>query len=91
MSTVELTNKAREYRAIQAEIKELQEQADALKTVMISEMDARSADELAAGEFTIRYAVYESMRFDSSKLKADRPELYSSYSKTTTSLRFTVA
>lgn len=91
MSTIELTTTARTYREIQAEIKALEEQADALKQQMIREMDARQADSLTAGEYTIRYGLYESSRLDSAKLKADHSDLYAAYSKRTTSTRFSVA
>jgi len=89
MSTIELTTTARAYREIQAEIKNLQEQADALKAAMIAELDANKADSLAAGEYTIRYTVYESTRVDTAKLK--KSGLYDSYSTSSTALRFSVA
>jgi len=41
MSTNEMTTTAHTYREIQAEIKALEEQADALKQAMIAEMDTR--------------------------------------------------
>ena len=91
MTIETMTATAREYREIQAEIKALTEQADALKLAMIAEMDVRQADELAAGEYTIRYTLYESARLDSKKLKAENPGLYGQYSKATTSTRFSVA
>ena len=74
MSTVELTTitaTASEYREIQAMIKELEAEADALKQTMIAEMDARNLEELAAAEYAIRWSLYESSRLDSKKLKAE--------------------
>lgn len=91
MSSVEMATTARTYREIQAEIKALEEQADALKQLMIKEMDTRGVDELAAGEYTIRWSLYESNRFDSSRMKKDHADLYAAYSKTATSTRFQVA
>jgi len=89
MSTIELTTKAREYREIQAEIKALQEQADAIKADMITELDTRKTDSLQAGEYVIRYSVYENRRVDTAKLK--QAGLYDTYSAASTSLRFSVA
>ena len=89
MSIIDITTTAREYRDIQAAIKELEAQADAIKQAMIKEMDARQADELNAGEYTIRYTLVESSRVDTAKLKASG--LYGDYSKRTTSTRFQVA
>ena len=91
MSTNELTTTAREYRSIQAEIKALEDQADALKQQMIRHMDAQQADELRAGEYVIRYTLVESNRLDSKALKAAQPEIFDAYTKRTTSTRFQVA
>jgi len=91
MSTNELTTTAREYREIQAMIKELEAQADALKQQMVKEMDTRNIEELKAGEYTIRWGMYESSRLDSAKLKADHADLYAAYTKRTVSTRFQVA
>ncbi len=91
MSTVEMTTTAHEYREIQAQIKALEEEADALKQQMIREMDAQQVDKLEAGEYTIRWSLYESSRLDSKKLKAEHSDLYAAYSKATTSTRFSVA
>jgi len=91
MSTSELTGIAREYREIAAAIKELEEQQETLKFAMIREMDARQAEELRAGEYTIRYVLIQSNRLDSAKLKADHADLYATYCKATTSTRFSVA
>ena len=91
MSIIDITMTAREYRELQAAIKDLEAQADALKQTMIREMDARQADTLNAGEYTIRYTLVESNRFDSTKFKADHNDLYAAYTKRTTATRFQVA
>ena len=91
MSVNEMTTTAREYRELQAQIKTLEEMADALKQQMIKEMDTRNIEELNAGEYTIRWTIYESKRLDSTKLKAEHADLYGQYSKSTTSTRFSVA
>ena len=89
MSTIELTSTAREYREIQAQIKALEEMADGLKQAMIAAMDARQAETLQAGEYSISYTVYESARVDTAALK--KAGLYGQYSKKTTATRFQVA
>ena len=86
-----INDTAREYRTIQAEIKMLEEQADALKQEMIREMDSLQVDSLAAGEYTIRYTLVESSRLDSARLKAEHADLYAAYTNRTTSTRFQVA
>ena len=91
MSVIELTTVATEYRELQAQIKELEAQADTLKQAMIKEMDARQADRVQAGAYEIRYTLTESNRLDTAKLKADHADLYAAYSKVTTATRFQVA
>jgi len=86
-----LVNTAREYRELQAQIKELNAQAEALKQEMIREMDAQQLEETHAGEYTICYSLYESSRFDVTRLKNEKPDLYSTYIKKTVSARFQVA
>ena len=58
---------------------------------MIKEMDARNLEKLEAGEYTIRWGLYESNRLDSAKLKADHGDIYAAYTKRTTATRFQVA
>ena len=88
MSINDMENRARAYREILAEIKSLQEQADAIKADLIAEMDARQKEAVAAGAFTIRYTAYESSRVNTARLKADG--LYDLYSCKQTALRFSV-
>lgn len=88
MSINEVEAKAREYREILAEIKQLQELADAIKGEMIAEMDARKADTLAAGAYVLHYTAYESSRVDTKALKA--AGLYDQYSSKAVALRFSV-
>lgn len=89
MSTTELEAKATAFRALQAEIKQLQEQAEAVKADLIAEMDAQKADTLPAGPFTVRYTVYESTRVNTAALKA--AGLYDQFSSKATALRFSIA
>jgi len=91
MSVNELTTTAREYRELQAQIKALEEMADALKQQMIKEMDARQVEELNTGEYTIHWSIYESKRLDTAKLKSELPDIAARFTKATTSTRFQVA
>ena len=86
-----MTELARAYRELQAMIKELEAEADILKQSMINEMDEAQADTVTAGEYTIRYSLYEGARLDSTKLKNEQPDVYAAYTKSTVSTRFQVA
>lgn len=89
MSINELETKVSTYRGMMAEIKQMQEMADALKAELIAEMDARKADSLTAGDYTLRYIAYESSRVDTKALKA--AGLYDQYSSKQTALRFSIS
>ena len=91
MTNIEMENIAREFRELQSQIKTLEEMSDALRQQMIKEMDARNIEGLDAGGRTIRWTIYESSRLDTAKLRVEHPDLYSQYSKATTSTRFSVA
>lgn len=61
-------------------IKAIKEQEEALKNLIIEEMEAKGIIKLTTPEITISYVaptVRES--FDSKKLRADNPDLYDSY------------
>ena len=91
MSSIEIEITAKTYRTIQAEIKELEAQAETLKQRMISEMVTRQVDKLTTGEYTLCYATYKSSRLDGVKLKAEHADLYAAYCKEIPATRFQVA
>lgn len=91
MSTNELATTARTYREIQAEIKALEEQADALKQRMIAEMDARKMEALDTGEYTIHWSIYETSRVDTTALKKALPDVAAQFARQSVATRFQVA
>ena len=91
MSIADIAAKAREYKEIQAMIKELEAEADALKQAMINEMDFQQTDKLNAGDYTIHWSLYESNRLDGKALKKELPDIAARFMKSTVSTRFQVA
>ena len=91
MSSTEITLKAREYRELQAMIKQLEEEADALKASLVAEIESRKVETLQADIFTIRYTEYQSSRLDTAALKKELPDIADRYTKTNTARRFQVA
>jgi len=91
MSNNQLENTAKEYRELQAEIKELEAQAETLKLAMIKVMDEKQADKLQVGAFEIRYTLVESSRLDQKALKSEMPEIAAQFTKVSVSTRFQVA
>jgi predicted phage-related endonuclease len=91
MTTRDIESKAKEYKEMTQFIKQLQDEADAIKAVIVAEMEAQGVDAIAGDLFTIKWSEYQSTRLDSTKLKAEHGDLYAAYSKTTLVKRFQVA
>ena len=86
-----LATKAREYRELQAMIKELEAEAEAVKATITAELDAQGVDTIQADIFTIRWTAYTSQRVDTAALKKELPDIATRYTKTTEARRFQVA
>lgn len=78
-------------------IMELQQEADAiaaeiesLKDELKQDMTEKEAEEVTAGDYVVRYKTVTSNRLDSKALKSDLPDVYSKYTKESTSRRFTI-
>lgn len=91
MSTNELTNKVRELKELKAMADELAAEIASLEDEIKATMTERGVDELTVDIFKIRWQTITSSRFDSSSFKKAMPELYSQFTKQTTSRRFSVA
>lgn len=91
MSTNEITTKIRALKELQALIEEAEAEAEAIKDDLKAYMVDTGADEVTVDVFKIRYATVKSTRFDTAAFKKNQPELYSQYSKTTETRRFSVA
>ena len=91
MSTIELTSvieKLKEWEAIQAEAAA---EVEALKDLIKAEMLNRNLEEMEAGQYIVRYTSVISNRFDSTAFKKVMPDVYKSFTKQTTSKRFSIS
>lgn len=91
MGSRALENRIRKLRNIEAQQKELEQQAEAIKAEIKKEMEAQGTEELHTGNFIIRWKDIISNRLDSKALKATFPDIYSQFMKETASKRFTIA
>ena len=72
MSTNEINAKAREYREITHFIKQLQDEADALKAAITAAMEAAGTDTVETDLYTVRWSTYTASRLDTAALKAEK-------------------
>ena len=86
-----IDNRVRKIREIEAQVKALEADADAIKAELKAEMETLGADEVSTANFTVRWKEVISNRFDSKALKTAMPTVYEKYCKQSRSMRFTIA
>ena len=86
---MDLTTKAKEYKELQVFIKQLEEEAEALKAAIIDGMGGR--DTVHVDIFTIRNTTYTSNRVDTTAFKKEMPDVAARYTKSYEARRFQVA
>lgn len=91
MSIFELDAKVMELRELQAMIADLEAEAEAIKDIIKGKMCEEGTEELVGNGWKATWHTVTSSRLDSKKLKADHPELYGQYTKTSSTTRFTLA
>ena len=88
MSENELNTAARDLLAVRAMIEELQAEAEALTDKIKGAMVDRGQEVLTGDGWKASWKNVNSSRFDSKAFKADHADLYTAYSKPTTTCRF---
>lgn len=91
MSTKDLSSKVKELKELKIMMEELDAEITTIEDEIKAEMTARGTDELLLDMFKISWKAVTSNRFDSKAFNATHEELYSQYTKPTTSKRFLVA
>ena len=91
MSIYELDSKVEELRELQGMIDELTAQVEAIKDTIKGKMVDEGTEELVGNGWKATWHTVTSTRLDTKKLKAEKPDLYSLYSKSSTTCRFTLA
>ena len=89
MTELEMIGKIRKLRELEALFAEANEEIEALKDAIKSEMGDR--EELRAGEYKVSWKNVESNRLDSTALKKALPEIAERFMKKTVTRRFLVA
>lgn len=88
MSTNELNAIAHDLRSVNAMIAELKAEAEALTDKLKAAMVDAGTETLTGDDWKATWKNVSSNRFDSKAFKADYADLYSQYSKQTTTTRF---
>ena len=91
MSIFELDSKIADLREIQQAIAELEAKAEEIKDMVKTKMMVEGTEELTGNGWHATWHTVTTARLDSKRLKADHPEIYSQYSKSSSTTRFTLA
>ncbi len=86
-----IENRIRKLQELEAQQKELEAAAEAIRTELKADLEEKGVDELKTKNFMLRWKEIISNRLDSKALKAALPDVYGQFCKTSTSRRFTVA
>ena len=91
MSQNEMITKIEALREWESLLDEASKEVEALKDQLKAEMSAQGKEELAVGQYILRWTSVLSQRFDSTSFKKELPELYGRFTKQVASKRFTVS
>ena len=91
MTNKQLDNRVKKLQGIEAQMKELEAQAEAIRTELKADLESKGEDEHDTGSFIIRWKENISRRLDGEALKAALPDVFATYSRESISRRFTIA
>ena len=91
MTDRQINNRIAKLQAIEAQQRELEAQADAIRAELKADLESKGEDEHNTGSFVIRWKEIISHRLDSKALKAALPDVFATYSRESVSRRFTIA
>ena len=86
-----IENRVKKLQVIEAQQKELEAQADAIRAELKADLEEKGVDELKTKNFILRWKEIISSRLDSKALKAALPDVYGQFCRTSASRRFTIA
>ena len=86
-----IENRVKKLQEIEAQQKELETAAEAIRAELKADMEEKGLDELKTKNFILRWKEIISNRLDSKALKAALPDVYGQFCKASTSRRFTIA
>lgn len=91
MTNKQLDNRVKKLQGIESQMKELEEQAEAIRAEIKADLEEKGEDKHDTGSFIIRWKEIISRRLDSKALKAALPDVFAAYSKESSTRRFSIA
>ena len=91
MSKSELISKIEALQEWESVIEEAKAEAETIRDSIKAEMTALDTEEIAAGQYIVRWTSILSNRFDTTAFKKAHGELYKAFTKQSASRRFTIS
>ena len=91
MTDRQMNNRIAKLQGIEAQMKELEDQAEAIRAELKADLESKGEDEHNTGSFVIRWKEIISRRLDGKALKAALPDVFATYTRESISRRFTIA
>ena len=91
MTNKQLDNRVKKLQELEAQQRELEKQAEAIRTELKADLESKGEEEHDTGSFIIRWKEIITRRLDSKALKAALPDVFESFSRESSSRRFTIA
>jgi predicted phage-related endonuclease len=85
-----IENRIRKLHELETQIRDLQQQADTIKSELKADLEEKGVNELKTNSFLIRWKEVISNRLDTKALKAALPDIYKQYTDFSVSRRFTI-
>lgn len=86
-----IENRVKRLQEIEAQQKELETAAEAIRAELKADMEEKGLDKLKTKNFILRWKEIISNRLDGKALKAALPDVYGQFCRASTSHRFTIA
>ena len=83
-------NRIKKLKELEEQKKGIEDQIDKIKAEVKADMQAKGKDEIEAGNFIVRLKEVISSRFDTKSFAKDHKSLYEAYTRSQSTLRFTI-
>ena len=83
-------NRIKKLKELEEQKQGIEDQIDKIKAEVKADMQAKGKDEIEAGNFIVRLKEVISSRFDTKSFAKDHKSLYEAYTRSQSTLRFTI-
>ncbi len=91
MTNKQIDNRIKKLQGIEAQVKELEKEAESIRAELKADLEAKGEDEHNTGSFIIRWKEIITSRLDSKALKIAMPDVFDRFTRESSTRRFTIA